>query len=167
MLNSTIKKDEVMKLLIMSDSHGHDEKLADCILEHKDADAIIFLGDGAWDFENALHACEIDDSGDSCAIVCRVKGNCDRVSREPELLVRRFGEIRFLITHGHEQNAKYGHWGLIEEAKKNDCTAVLYGHTHRKTFVEKDGITLINPGSAANGDYCLLEVTGTKITVLV
>ena len=160
------RREQAMKLLIMSDSHRHDEKLADAIMEHPEADAVIFLGDGQWDFENALQACGIDPDDDP-PVVCRVRGNCDRASTEKDRLVRIFGNVRFLITHGHEQNAKYGVWGLIDDAKKHDCTAVLYGHTHRKAFQEKEGITLINPGSAANGDYCLLEVADGKITVLV
>ena len=42
-----------MKLLVLSDSHGHDESLTDIILSHPDAGAIIFLGDGEWDLDNA------------------------------------------------------------------------------------------------------------------
>ena len=48
-----------MKLLVLSDSHGHDESLTDIILSHPDAGAIIFLGDGEWDLDNALLACGI------------------------------------------------------------------------------------------------------------
>ena len=143
-----------MKLLVLSDSHGHDENLTDIILSHPDAGAIIFLGDGEWDLDNALLACGIREEE---RIVCRVRGNCDRASLEPEMIVREFGGVRFLITHGHEQNVKYGLWGLVDEAKKRNCKAALFGHTHRKTFLVKEGITLINPGSAAGGSYCLLE----------
>ena len=143
-----------MKLLVLSDSHGHDENLTDIILSCPDAGAIIFLGDGEWDFDNALQVCGI---GEEERVICRVRGNCDRASREPETIVREFGGIRFLITHGHEQNVKYGLWGLVDEAKKRTCKAALFGHTHQKTFRTKEGITLINPGSAAGGSYCLLE----------
>ncbi|MBQ6368680.1 MAG: YfcE family phosphodiesterase [Parasporobacterium sp.] len=143
-----------MKLLVLSDSHGHDENLTDIILSHPDAGAVIFLGDGEWDLDNALLACGIREEE---RIVCRVRGNCDRASLEPETIVREFGGVRFLITHGHEQNVKYGLWGLVDEAKKRNCKAALFGHTHRKTFLIREGVTLINPGSAAGGSYCLLE----------
>ena len=101
-----------MKLLVLSDSHGHDENLTYMILSHPDVDAVIFLGDGECDFENAVNVCGIADS----KVICQVRGNCDRASREPDKIIREFGGVRFLITHGHEQNVKYGIWGLVDVA---------------------------------------------------
>ncbi|MBQ9030913.1 MAG: YfcE family phosphodiesterase [Parasporobacterium sp.] len=150
-----------MKLLVLSDSHGHDEQLVSIIWEHPEADALIFLGDGERDFDTALFACRIGND----KIVCQVRGNCDLASREPDKIVRTFGGVSFLITHGHEQNAKLGVWGLIEEAKKQHCNAVLYGHTHRQSFLEREGITLINPGSAREGRYLIVEVSDGKVSV--
>ena len=151
-----------MKLLVLSDSHRHDEKLLTMIMDHPEADGIIFLGDGEYDFACALEGCHLGPE----KIICQVRGNCDLASREPAVIVREFGNVRFLITHGHEQNVKYGLWGLVEDAKKHQCTAALFGHTHRKHYSEKDGITLINPGSAAEDSYCLLEVTNGAIRLL-
>ena len=154
-------KEIIMKLLVLSDSHGYDAKLADIILEHRDADAIIFLGDGAWDFENAVNACNVGPD----KIICQVRGNCDRASMEPDKLVREFGNIRFFITHGHEQNVKLGIWRLVEEAKKQKCTVALYGHTHCKSCMVKEGITLINPGSVSGGNCCVVEFADGKVKV--
>ena len=151
-----------MKLLVLSDSHGHDATLADIILEHPDTDAVIFLGDGEWDFENAVNACGIRDE----KIICQVKGNCDLGSMEPETIVREFGGVRFFITHGHEQNAKLSSWGLVNATKEKNCTVALYGHTHFKSFNVKEGVTLINPGSAAAGSYCVVEVKEGKVSML-
>ena len=150
-----------MKLLVMSDSHGHDENLTDIIMGHPDADALIFLGDGEWDFENAVNVCGIGNS----RIICQVRGNCDRASREPDRLIREFGGVRFLITHGHEQNVKYGLWNLVYEAGKQNCSVALYGHTHYRSFQEKDGIMLINPGSAGEGKYCVVEIRDGNVSV--
>lgn len=152
-----------MKLLVMSDSHGHDEKIADILLEHPEADVIVFLGDGEWDFENAVKACGIGPE----KVICRVRGNCDRASMEPETIVREFGGVRFLITHGHVQNAKYGIWGLLEEAGRRNCGAVLFGHTHRKFHAEQENVILINPGSAAGGSFCVLEAKDGKLEQLL
>lgn len=155
------RKDD-MKLLVMSDSHGHDEILADIIMEHPDADAVIFLGDGEWDFGNAINACGIRDE----KTICQVRGNCDRGSREPETIVREFAGVRFFMTHGHEQNVKLSFWGLADAAKEKKCTVALYGHTHYKSVDVKEGITLINPGSAREGRYCVIEVKNGEVSVL-
>ena len=146
----------------MSDSHGHDEKLANIITEHLDADAVIFLGDGEWDFENAVNACGIRAEKD----ICQVKGNCDRGSMEPDTIVREFAGTRFFIAHGHEQNVKLSFWGLVDAAKARKCTVALYGHTHFKSVDKKEGITMINPGSAREGSYCVIEVKEGNVTVL-
>lgn len=157
-----------MKLLVLSDSHGYESKMADIIMQHMDVNAIVFLGDGERDFENALAECNIYPFGDNTSIsVSQVRGNCDRCSTEPVTIARKFGGVCFLITHGFDQNVKLGYWGLVDEAKHKMCTAALFGHTHRKHFSEKDGVTLINPGSAANGSYALLEVENGQIRQVV
>ena len=151
-----------MKLLVLSDSHGHDEQLLNIIIEHTDTDAIIFLGDGERDFDNVVNSGFVTDD----KMICQVRGNCDFASREPDKLVREFGGVRFLITHGHMQNAKLSDWGMINEAKRQNCTVVLYGHTHWKTYKVKENITLINPGSAREGSYCIVVVKDGKVSVL-
>ena len=152
---------EHMKLLVMSDSHGYEEKLINMMLLHKDADAFVFLGDGAWDFYNAVDACGIGPD----KTICQVRGNCDRSCMEPELIVREFAGVRFLITHGHEQNVKCGLWSLADEARRKDCRAALYGHTHRKAVYDKDGVTLVNPGSAANDSYTVIEIIDGRLII--
>ena len=117
------RKDD-MKLLVMSDSHGHDEILADIIMEHPDADAVIFLGDGEWDFENAINACGIREE----KTICQVRGNCDRGSREPETIVREFAGVRFFMTHGHEKNqiVFLGACRCCEREKMHSCSIWAY-----------------------------------------
>ena len=148
-----------MKLLVLSDSHGRTETLVNIIQKHPDADAIIFLGDGERDFEKAVQDCNIGEE----KIVCQVRGNCDCADRHPEIIVRDFDGTEFLMTHGHEQNVKLAVWGLVDEAKKRKCTVALYGHTHYESFLVKEGITLINPGSAREGKYCVIEVDEGKL----
>ena len=70
------------------------------------------------------------------------------------------------MTHGHQQNAKLSFWGLVDAAKAQRCTVVLYGHTHYKSVDVKEGITMINPGSAREGQYCIVEVKAEKVRVL-
>jgi len=151
-----------MKLLVLSDSHGHDEKLLDMIVNHPDADAIIFLGDGERDFDSVIHSGLVAED----KVICQVRGNCDLASRAPDAIVREFGGVRFLMTHGHEQNVKLAFWGLVDFAKSKKCSVALYGHTHFKSLDVKEGITLINPGSAAEGSYCVVEVKDGNVNLL-
>ena len=151
-----------MKLLVLSDSHGYKRTLFDLILDHSDCDVIIFLGDGERDFRDALADCRLV----SDKIICQVRGNCDRTSHEPETIIREFGGVRFLITHGHGLNVKYGLRWIAAETKKQGCRAALFGHTHRRLYEEKDGVALINPGSAGQGSYCVVQVEDGKLEVL-
>ena len=53
-----------MKILVISDSHGASEYIVEAISRNKDADAIVFLGDGERDLEEALADCNISPYGD-------------------------------------------------------------------------------------------------------
>ena len=151
-----------MKILVLSDSHGHEMQLINIIRKYSDADAIIFLGDGEFDFEKAIKTCGVGEE----KIICQVSGNRDSSGRKPKVIIREFGAMNFFMTHGDEQNIKYGLWRLIDEAKQQKCSVVLFGHTHIKSFREIDGIILINPGSVMDGKYCVIEVEGSSVSVV-
>ena len=142
-----------MKLLILSDSHGAEEKLRDIITENPDAGAIAFLGDGERDFENALAECDIYPYGSRKVEIYQVAGNCDLYSNEAVTLIEKFGFQRVLITHGYEQHVKEGLFRLYRQAKEHGCSAALFGHTHIQHIEEHEGITFFNPGSVRNGCY--------------
>ena len=59
-----------MRFLVISDSHGRYERIAELIDMHKNIDALIFLGDGLADLERA-------DAYSKGFAVFAVKGNCD------------------------------------------------------------------------------------------
>ncbi|MCF0228944.1 MAG: YfcE family phosphodiesterase [Parasporobacterium sp.] len=154
---------EAVKILVLSDSHGRKSILSDIIAEHADVNEIVFLGDGERDFEAALAECNIAPYGNNTSVnVTQVKGNCDLFSREAVTLVREFGGVRFLITHGYDQHVKRGLDELAAHAGAMNCRVALYGHTHIKKRTEKGGVVMINPGSAADGNYCVVEVTAEK-----
>ena len=148
-----------MKILVFSDSHGDEQGIIDAIEENKDANALIFLGDGERDFEGALAACNIAPYGaDTSVKTYQVCGNCDRFSMEPETITAEFGGVRFLITHGHGQNVKFGYARLVQETKSRNCNAALFGHTHLQCLEKKEGITLLNPGSIRSGKYARILI---------
>jgi len=156
------KMNRIMKLLVLSDSHGNDEQLLNIIMEHPDVHAIIFLGDGERDFDRVVHSGFVTADKE----ICQVRGNCDLASMRPDAVIREFGGVRFLMTHGHEQKVKLSFWGLVDFAKAKNCSVALYGHTHYKSVDVKEGITLINPGSAREGSFCVLEVKDGKVLIL-
>ncbi len=151
-----------MKLLILSDSHGYRKTLYNIIRDHPDADAIIFLGDGELDFKDAVIGCHLIPD----KMILQVRGNCDRTSHEPETIIREFDGVRFLITHGHALNVKCGLQWIAAEARKLGCKVALFGHTHRKHYEERDGVILINPGSAGQGSYCYLKIENGELEIL-
>ena len=51
------------------------------------------------------------------------------------------------ITHGHYYYVSMGESDLLKEAKGRDADVVMYGHTHKPSLHEEDGVTILNPGS--------------------
>lgn len=148
----------------MSDSHGRSGKVKKIMAAHQDADCIIYLGDGEKDFAAALADDLQQGAGAKNNLtVLQVRGNCDRESSEAVTLIREIGGIHFYITHGYEQGVKYGLEKLAAYAKEEGCSVALFGHTHGMHLSDADGVTLFNPGSAANGNYGVITIQGDGI----
>ena len=150
-----------MRILLLSDSHG-DRSGIRLIATRASAaarlDAVLHMGDGASDFigltsffqalnpEIALHG---------------VRGNCDWSASVPEQLVLSLGGARLLLTHGHHLQVKHTLVLLDEEAAAQGCSIALFGHTHEPAMEMRHAL-LLNPGSAADGRYGLLELNEGK-----
>ena len=52
----------------------------------------------------------------------------------------------------------------MEHAKNIGADIVFFGHTHNRTFFQKDGITFINPGDYMSGHY--VEITDNEVNFL-
>ena len=138
-----------MKILVISDSHGDVVSIQKIISLHRDAELLIFLGDGLRDLAVAT------ESIPSTMATVSVCGNCDFFSlgslaaRDEETLT--VGGRRIFITHGHKYGVKGGLGTLAAAAFARGADIVLFGHTHEphESFVEIDGrsIRLFNPGS--------------------
>ena len=147
-----------MKFLVFSDSHGSAHPIRKALFAHPDAEAAVFLGDGAGeaaevfrDFPHLAH--------------CILPGNCDSsVSlaahglNGAEETVLDFGGKRFFCLHGHTRGAKSGYGRMLLRASELQADAVLFGHTHIPVC-ETDTdpgdparrILLFNPGSVGMG----------------
>lgn len=145
-----------MKILVLSDTHGHLDKAYEVCERLPNIDLIIHCGD----YQRDAYTLE-----DTLGIpVVSVKGNCDRC-REVD---RAFAETpygKIMITHGHMEGCKLDINQLLYAAEENDCVAVCFGHTHIPMCEDYAGITLINPGSLSqprdgtNGSYAVIRST--------
>lgn len=138
-----------MKILVISDSHGDVVAMQKIISLHRDAELLIFLGDGLRDLAAA------SDSLPATMATVSVCGNCDFLSigslsaRDDEMLTVE--GRRILITHGHKYGVKGGLGALAAAAHARGADIVLFGHTHEphESLIEIEGrsIRLFNPGS--------------------
>lgn len=125
-----------MKILVLSDSHGQEQKINSIVSEH-DFNHIIFLGDGITDLGSLINLPNLS----------LVRGNCDFFSSEKLEEVLELEGIKILITHGHTFGVKNGLGALLARAKEMSANVVFFGHTHIPTMQTINDITLINPGS--------------------
>lgn len=135
-----------MKLLVLSDSHGNIIGIREAIQRNRDADAIIFLGDGISDIESVA-------SADTEHAFYAVRGNCDFSAYIRGVPVSRaetldFGR-RIFITHGDTYGVKSGYDTILQAGVSRGADIVLFGHTHQplEYYDSSTGVYLFNPGS--------------------
>lgn len=128
-----------MKVLIVSDTHGHNRELEKVLDKVGPIDALIHCGDveGQEDYIATLAGCE----------TFIVAGNNDYFSdlpREREFVI---GGKKILLTHGHYYGVAMGNERILEEGRGRGVDIVMFGHTHRPCLEQYEDITLLNPGS--------------------
>lgn len=128
-----------MKILIVSDTHGHDDNFYSVLEKEKDIVLIVHLGD----IEDLADYIE-EDSGVPCYAVA---GNNDYHSTLPTQSIIMLGKHRTFITHGHSFGVSYSTANLKHYAQGLGCDYVLYGHTHRPDIDDLGDVVAVNPGS--------------------
>ena len=147
-----------MKLMFASDIHGSRSAMEAILRQYKleGAQRLVLLGDLLYHGPRNDLPDQYDPKGVTALLngakdelLC-VRGNCDA---EVDQMVLEFpiqadyalfdldGTTAF-VTHGHLFNT-----GSLPPHKDGDL--LIHGHTHVLTVQEKDGMTYINPGSAA------------------
>ena len=146
-----------MKILIVSDTHGHERNLKKVVEKVGQTDLFIHLGDieGHEDYIEALADCPVH----------MVSGNNDFFSDLPREEEFQLGRYRVMITHGHYYGVSVGTDRLKEEARSRNIDIVMYGHTHRPEIDIDDHVTVLNPGSLSyprqwgrKPSYMLMEI---------
>lgn len=147
-----------MRILVISDSHGYTYRLNEILRrEHAAADIIVHCGDGA---EEMLSMGEYTLG--KTVFLCR--GNCDStVYGFEELNSFKADTKNVMACHGHRYGVKYGLTDIYFKAKETGSDICLFGHTHEPGYDYFNDIWFINPGSAADGSYAVVEITGNKI----
>ena len=133
-----------MKLLVVSDVHGDLSALERAVDAERDADAVIFLGDGLREVEN------LQDMRPELKIYS-VRGNCDYASFAPADGLAAFGGVLFYYTHGNLYGVKNEVDTLAAAAQVRGAAVALYGHTHCPACDEISGVVLFNPGALSAG----------------
>ncbi len=147
-----------MRIGLVSDTHG---------LLRPEVRA--FLGGS----DHIVHAGDICDPGilealAALAPVTAVRGNNDlgpwaMALQETELV--RFGEVGLYVIHDLAQ--------LDLEPAGADVRVVVYGHSHKPSVLERDGVLFVNPGSAGPRRFRLpiaaaeLFVRGGSVSVRI
>ena len=126
-----------MKILIVSDTHRHNENLKKVIEKTQPIDLLIHLGDGEGveEYIPKLTSAPFEI----------VAGNNDFFSSLSKEIVTKIGKYRVLLTHGHLYNVSAGIENLVEEMK--DLDIIMFGHTHKPLIIMKEGKVILNPGS--------------------
>ncbi len=148
-----------MKILVLSDTHGHINTLCKIVEKEKDCDSVIFLGDGLQD----MHILQALLPNVKINKVC---GNCDFENDAPKKIIMPIGKVRALITHGHLYHVKSGLEHIIADAKNENVNLVIFGHTHRALNAQIDNIHLFNPGTISvfgNASYGIITVAKGKV----
>lgn len=129
----------MMKVLVVSDTHGYTENLERVLEQEQTVDALIHCGDleGQEDYIRALADCP-------CYMVA---GNNDWFSDLDRELEIELEGMRFLITHGHNYGVSMNFSYLLEEGRSREVDVVLFGHIHRPVLEKHDNVILANPGS--------------------
>ncbi len=133
----------MLRILVMSDSHGRNENVELAIAQVREE-----IGE----FQMLIHLGDVGDAreieslaGVPCYIV---RGNTDYDAKLLNANVIEAGGHRIFATHGHLYQVDMRLDLLRFAALENDCDIAMYGHTHVPYLEEDpDDVTILNPGS--------------------
>lgn len=147
-----------MKILVLSDSHQHGAHLQNVVsaAARKGITTIIFLGDGYGDLDIIKTMFPVT--------VYAVVGNMDKGIQGDKIRMLDIEGYKILLIHGNQVGYSQDFTPFLQDRK---IDILLYGHTHqqKKGIVKVNGrdVYVCNPGSIANGEYGILEVTSQSV----
>ena len=145
-----------MRILVLSDSHGHKENML-LAVEKTAPHLIIHLGDCVRD------TCCLEENYPSIPL-WRVRGNGDFEPSVPDSGLEEFDGVRIFFAHGHRHGVKINMDSFCNSVCFSGAQLGLFGHTHRSIWKQLGGIEILNPGAIGdyrNPSYALVETTGS------
>ncbi|MGN0481608.1 MAG: phosphodiesterase [Lachnospiraceae bacterium] len=177
-----------MKLLFASDIHGsafYCRQLMDAI-HRENPDKVVLLGDLLYhgprnDLPQEYAPKQVIAmlNGIKDRLVC-VRGNCEAEVDQMVLGFPCMADYVVLYADNKVIYATHGHiYNQNNLLPMNEGEYLIHGHTHIPVCVEKDGITIMNPGSVSipkenswhgymifeNGEFAWKDLQGNVMTV--
>ncbi len=147
----------VMKILIVSDSHGRDRYLEQVIEREKPIDMLLHLGDleGSEDYICSIAPCPVE----------MISGNNDYFTNIERDKIIKLGKYKVFMTHGHRFGVNFGMETITEAGRQRGADIVMFGHTHKPYLEIYPDITVLNPGSISqprqegrNPSYMIMDL---------
>lgn len=147
-----------MRVVLLSDTHlpAEGSSVPDWVAGHvRDADHVVHAGD--FITPRAEFEIRVLAGGDLTA----VRGNRDPQLSLPEVDTLEADGVRFVVTHGDGigRGEAYER-SLAALAEEHGADVAVGGHTHHTLDSRREGVRLLNPGSAtgappADGPTCI------------
>ena len=129
-----------MKIIVVSDTHGHNEPFLEAAISIEKPDLLIHLGDYVNDAKKIAKVLDLE--------FLTVKGNGDYAARnfnEDELV--EINGKKLFFTHGHRHHVSYNRDALLKKGMELGADIILYGHTHIPLIEKEGNVLIMNPGS--------------------
>ena len=147
--------------LVLSDSHGRTAELQMILEKEARADGFIFLGDGVRDIS-------FPSPYTFGKPVYAVKSMRDFGGfNQPLEMTLTIDGVKVYLCHGDHlgTDVKIGYGSLLNKGAYTGAAICFFGHTHRQTLLEYEGLTLFSPGAVKDGRYGLFRTDGGKFTL--
>lgn len=162
----TVKKMEgEIRIGVLSDTHIPDRasKIPDQLIQRfndSNVDVIVHAGD--------MSTLAVKEELESIAPVFVVCGNmdADEVCEEfPKRAVLEVNDLRIGVLHNTVNPLSNK---MVMLARENKLDMLIFGHTHRNSLEEKDGVYYMNPGSPTQpildkASFGMVNITGNEI----
>ena len=146
-----------MKILIVSDTHRHNDNYYEVLKRVGQVDMVVHCGDTEG---SEARLCEAA----GCSVEM-VQGNNDFFSPMPKEKEFEIGKYKVWLTHGHNYYVAMNYEMIKREARARDIDIIMCGHTHKPVVDIGNDLTLINPGSISyprqenrKPSYILMEI---------